>query len=138
MSRSYSDPSYGSKKTMVLPVTAVIDGTGTAVTLNSAIKIMQPVEVTDFNLHTVTAGTGVSHGDVVLGYSLAGTGTFSAFGTATTVGTQAIYSKVDGSVTATKLATDDQIQVKFDGTGVDVSTYVPRVQVTETFVVSDS
>ena len=138
MARSYSDDSYGSRKTIELPLTAVMDGTGTAVTLGSEVKLMYPVTVQDFNLTTVVAGTGVSVGDVVLGYELAGTGSFTALGTATLTGTQAIKSAIDGSVTATQLSADDTLSVVLDGTGVDISTVIPRVELVERFVSSDS
>lgn len=136
--RSYGDASYGAKKTIELPLTAVMDGTGTAVTLNSQAKVMYPMTVQDFNLHTAVAGTGVSVGDVVLGSQLAGTGTFAPFGTATLTGTQAIYSIISGSVTETDIAAGDTITVKLDGTGVDISTVVPRVEISERYVQSDT
>jgi len=138
MSRTYSDPSYGSRKTVKLPNTAVMDGTGTDVTLTSIYEVLYPVTVQDFSLYTVTAGTGVSVGDCVIGKSLAGTGDFAVCGTATLVGTQAQYSVVDGSVTATDFVAGDQIQMKLDGTGVDITVCTPHVEVVEHFVVSDT
>ena len=138
MSRTYSDPSYGSRKTIKLPNTAAMDGTGTAVTLTSIYEVLYPVTVQGFSLYTVTAGTGASVGDCVLGYSLAGTGTFSPCGTAELAGTQAQYSVIDGTVTATDFAAGDQIQVKLDGTGVDITVVTPHVEVVERFVNSHS
>lgn len=138
MARTYSDPSYGSRKTIELPETAALDGTGTATSLGSEIKLMYPCTVQDFNYTTTTEGTGDAPGSVILGYQTGGTGAFTELGTATTDGTQAIKTQKDGSVTATNLSADDTLSVVLDGTAQDVSTIIPRVEIIERFVVSDS
>jgi hypothetical protein len=136
--RTYSDPSYGSRKTIELPETAVMNGTGTATSLDSKIKLMYPVTIKGFNLATTTAGTGAAPGDVVLGYETGGTGSFTEIGTATLTGTQAVKTNIDGSVTETNLSADDTLSVVLDGTAQDVSTVIPRVELIERFVQSDT
>ena len=74
MSRSYSDPSYGSKKTLELPVTEVLAGTATATDIGGEIKVLYPMTVKAFNYTVTTAGTGAAPGNVILWYKLAGTG----------------------------------------------------------------
>ncbi len=138
MSRTYSDQSYGSKKTMVLPESEVLDGTGAAVDIGGEIKVMYPMTVQDFNYTVTTAGTGAAPGSVILGYKLAGTGSFTAIGTAATSGTQAVDTIVSGACTATDIAADDTLSLVLGGTAADVSIVVASVEIVERYVQSDS
>ena len=138
MSRTYSNDSYGSKKTMVLPASEVLAGTGTAVDIGGEIKVMYPMTVQDFNYTNTTAGTGVAQGSVILGYKLAGTGSFTAIGTAATSGTQAVDTIVSGACTATDIAADDTVSLVLDGTATDVAVVVCSVEIVERYVQSDS
>ena len=136
--RSYSDPSYGSKKTLELPVSEVLAGTGTAVDIGAEVKVMYPMTVRDWQYTVTTAGTGAAPGSVILGYKLAGTGAFTAIGTAATSGTQAIDGIVSGAATSTNIAADDTLSLILDGTAQDITVVKPRVEVIERFVQSDS
>ncbi len=138
MARSYSDPSYGSRKTLELPVSEVLDGTSAALDIGGEIKVMYPMTVQDFNYTTTVAGTGVAQGSIILGYKLAGTGSFTAIGTAATTGTQAVDTIVSGAATATDIAADDTLSLVLAGTATDVMTVTTRVEVVERFVQSDS
>ena len=138
MARSYSDPSYGSKKTLEMPVSEVLDGTGTALDIGAEIKVMYPMTVQDFNMTAITAGTAVNAGNVVLGSKLAGTGAFSIIGTATCTSTQAVDTITSGSCTATNVVAGDTLSLIYDGTSTDVLTVSARVEVIEHFVESDS
>ena len=138
MTRTYSDPSYGSRKTLELPDSEVLAGTGTATDIGAEIKVMYPMTVQDWQYTVTTAGTGAAPGSVILGYKLAGTGDFTAIGTAATSGTQAIDGIVSGAATATNIAADDTLSLILDGTAQDITVVKPRVEVIERFVVSDS
>lgn len=138
MSRSYSDPSYGSRKTLEMPVSEVLDGTSAALDIGGEIKVMYPMTVQDFNVTAITAGTAVANGNIVLGSKLAGTGSFSIIGTAATTSTQAIDTITDGSVTVTDIAAGDTLSLIYDGTATDVLTVSTRVEVIERFVESDT
>ena len=138
MSRTYSDPSYGSRKTLEMPVSEVNDGTGTALDIGAEIKVMYPMTVQDFNYTTVVAGTGVAGGNIVLGSKLAGTGAFAIIGTAATTSTQAVDTIVSGACTSSDINAGDTLSLVFDGTATDVMTVSARVEVVERFVVSDS
>lgn len=135
MSRTYSDPSYGSKKSLELLNTAALNGTGSAAT-DQTYTFMTPVSVQDWNVRITTAGSGTSR-DVILGKSLAGTGSVTAIGTIT-VGTATVDTVTDGSVTETSFATGDDLVVQLAGTGATVAVVAPVVQYVEAFVESDS
>ena len=135
MARSYSDPSYGSKKSLNLLDTAALNGTAAAAT-DQVYTFMTPVQVQDWNVRVTTAGAGTSR-DVILGKSLAGTGAVTAIGTIT-VGTASVDTVTDGTVTATSFATGDDLVVQLAGTGATVAVVAPVVQYVETFVESDS
>lgn len=139
MARTYSDPSYGSKKQVTLPVTLTLEGSNSsAFTLESTHKFMTPVTVTDVNYTAEVAGTGTAT-SLLVGYLTGGTGSFTAIGTASAAGTQDIEDVIDDSVTETNLSTGDEIAIYGIGTDNDfVTTYVPHVQYKERFVVSDS
>ena len=137
MSRTYSDQSYGSRKTLEMPVSEVLDGTGTTLDIGGEIKVMYPMTVQDFNVTAITAGTAVASGNIVLGSKLAGTGSFVAIGTAATTSTQAIDTITDGAA-AGNINAGDTLSLVYDGTSTDVLTVSTRVEVIERFVVSDA
>ena len=138
MSRTYSDPSYGSRKTLEMPNSEVLAGTGTATDVGGEIKVMYPMTVQDWQYTVTTAGTGAAPGSVILGYKLAGTGAFTAIGTAATSGTQAVDGIVSGAATSTDIAADDTLSLILDGTAADVTVVSSRVEVIERFDTSDN
>lgn len=140
MPRSYSDPSYGVKQQISIPGSAIaLNGTVTSVTEKARMTVMQPMKVTDANLTVLIAGTAIDT-NVVLGKSLGGTGTFSAFGTFTLTGTKTANSVIDGSVTETTFVNgDDIVFARAAGTETETAIRVqPFVQIVENFVESDS
>ena len=121
-----------------MPVTEVLAGTSTATDIGGEIKVLYPMTVRDFNYTVTTAGTGAPPGNVILGYKLAGTGSFVAIGTAATSGTQAVDGIVSGASTATNISTGDTLSLVLDGTATDVTKITTRVEVIERFVESDN
>ena len=135
MSRTYSDPSYGSKKMYAFPATGSLAGTA-AIAIKSAVEFMEPATVTDFNVFFVAGGTTAAQ-SFVIGKSLAGTGAFSAIGTIV-VGTQATNSTKDGAVTETSFTAGDLLQLYAGGTAAIVANGIVTVQYKETFEVGDN
>jgi len=90
--RSYSDPSYGSMKTLSFgPITA-----GTRATaIVDGFNAMNPITIVDWEMSNSTLGTGGSSQWVLASTSANGT---SALGTIIFVGTHAAGAVVDGSV----------------------------------------
>ena len=135
MSRTYSDPSYGSKKSLELLDTAAMNGTA-AVATDQIYTFMAPAKVQDWNCRVTTAGNGTKR-DVVIGKSLAGTGSVAVMGTIT-VGTATVDTVTDGTLTETSFATGDDLVIQLGGTGATVAVVAPVVQYVETFVQSDN
>jgi len=104
--KSYSDPSYGSKKVVRTAESASQAGTG-AVTVIERHTFMFPATITDWNVIVKTGGTA---GDcpVTIGKSTAGTGTVAELGTIT-LATNANLSVVDGSLTETSFDAGDDL-----------------------------
>ena len=99
MTRSYSDPSYGS-------LNWIQSQTWSAGTRATALVETIPlpptyIEITDWNIFNSTVGTGGSSQWVLAATSEAGT---SAIGTISMTGTTAALSYTDGSATVTKIA----------------------------------
>lgn len=90
--RSYSDPSYGSIKTLTFGV--VTAGTR-ATAIVAGFNPMNPITVVDWSMSNTTLGTGGSSQWVLAATSANGT---SALGTIIFVGTHAAGAVVDGSV----------------------------------------
>lgn len=132
--RSYSDPSFGSKKEKTMLNTAAINGTGT-IAEDQRMTFMQAVKVTDWNASVTTAGNGTSR-DVIIGKSLGGTGAIVAFGTIT-IGTASADTVTDGSCTETSFVAGDDLVIGLGGTGATVAVVCPVVQYVETFVVTE-
>jgi hypothetical protein len=93
--RSYSDPSYGSVKTMELGSFTA----GTRATLIvGGVKAQNSIKILDWNIVNGTLGTGGSSQWVLAATSSNGT---AALGTIIFVGTHAAGAGVDGAVTGT-------------------------------------
>lgn len=131
-SRTYSDPSFGSKKTFAYPATGSLVGTGNGTEVGR-MEVMQDIIVTDFNVSTVVGGTTGAL-NVLIGKSLAGTGAFAAFGTLA-IGTNAANTVIDGSCTETTLNNGDHVIIQWAGTSAMTTNVVPTYQWRETFVV---
>lgn len=119
MCRFYFDSQYGVSKTEQMLDGITMNGTvASAAALGTPMTLMENVTVTDWNLTLTTGGTGTEMA-IVLGYALAGTGTFTAIGTMA-LGTNADATVVDGAVTATNLSEGDDLVIKSVlGTGAD-------------------
>jgi hypothetical protein len=133
-SRTYSDPTFGSKKEVTLLNTAALNGTAAAAT-DQVYTFMAPVIVTDWEVMVTTAGNGTSR-NVLLGKSLAGTGAVSLIGTIT-IGTNTVDTVVDGACTETAFAAGDDVVIQLEGTGATVAVVCPVLQIRETFVVGN-
>lgn len=142
MTRTYSDPSYGSRKDLALGNKGSIDGT-----YQSAVDIvrhtfMKPATVVDWNLSILTGGTNLG-ADVYfyLGKSAAGTGAVTAFGTADPLqgtGTYADASVLDASATETSFSAGDDIVFQAIGTIGHAMVINPHIEYLETFEEADT
>lgn len=134
--RSYSDPTYGSVKTMKF---SFAGSTGTRTTaVISTIKPMTPISVIDWQMTANAAGAAGSMDFVICATSSIGT---SALGTITFSGTNAANTTVDGSVTTeAAVAAGGAINLySVLGTCDPASTFfAPTISYRETFVVSDN
>ena len=118
MSEAYDDPRWGALRNTVLAATS--DAIGSAHSARTELNrrtMMANITVKDFNLEVLTGATCTGTGGVpgetwvlTVGKSLAGTGAFAAFGTAS-VGTagQADDTVLNGSVTETNLNSGDDL-----------------------------
>lgn len=131
MGSEYSDPRYGVKETICIPSyqSAVQTSVIASNTNFARMTLMKNVTVKDFNINFLAACTASGATSeawrIALGYSLAGTGTVTAIGTAT-VGSgsnQAAGSVLDASVTETNLsAGDDLVAMYLAGTALPAGT----------------
>lgn len=97
--RSYSDPSYGSMKT----ITLVAGSAGTRATeLVSRHVFMNPVSICDWTMSNTVLGTGGSSQWVLAATSSSGT---AALGTIIFVGTHGPGATVNGTATETVIPT---------------------------------
>ena len=145
MSRTYSDPSYGSKKVLQGVGTGnAINGTNAAATTLVRIlaKAESPLNVVDFGAANLVIGTQAIANKIVLNSHSAGTGAAVAMGTVT-IGTAgeviAAGATIDGSATGS-IAAGDALSVTL-AAGTETAAnlrIVPIVEYTETFVVSDN
>lgn len=141
MTRTYSDPSYGSKKVIKLTTTGALNGTRSGATEVGATRmtVMQPITITDMNAFFTAGGTTTTN-VIVVNSSLAGTGAAVPIGTFSAY-TQAINTVLDGSVvsgTAANVNSGDDIYVTAYGTATTVEDIQISLQYRENFVVSDS
>ena len=145
MSRTYSDPSYGSKK--------VLQGVGTGYAINGTnasattlVRILadaeHPIAISDFGAGNLVIGTQAIANKLVLNSHSAGTGAAVAMGTIT-LGTAgaviAAGATVSGAATGSINAGDALSVTLAAGTETAANLrIVPVVEYTETFVVSDN
>ena len=130
-SRTYSDPSFGSKKMIKFKTTGSLAGTA-AIAVKEIVTLFEPIVVTDMEVFFTAGGTSTAQ-EFVIGGSLAGTGTFAACGTIV-VGTQATGTVKDGSVTETAYAAGDDLILYAGGTGAILADGVVSVAYREAFV----
>lgn len=131
--RSYSDPSYGSVKTVTLgPITA-----GTRATaIVDAFSPMNPITVLDWNISNSTLGTGGSSQWTLCATSASGT---SALGTIIFVGTHAAGAVVEGTVsTETAVDTGGKIHLYSVLSTAAALTLTAQITYRERFDVSDN
>lgn len=138
MARSYSDPSYGSKKILVMQKTGSTVGTSAGTdliqsTTNSEFPITIGPEVT---LHYVAGGTSTVK-SLVLNSKLAGTGANVALGTVA-LGTNATGGTRSMTINSTDLAADDDVMFTFVGTDAIVADVLAHVTYIERYLQTDS
>lgn len=128
--RSYSDPSYGSKK--ILNFTQVTCGTRATAANVATISVMHPITITDWNITATVAGSGAtSQWTLKKGTTALGTLTFATNATAGAV--------VEGSVTETSLTAGDVLVLGSVLSTADPSqTCLASVEYRETFEVGDN
>lgn len=130
--RSYSDPSYGSIKTMHLgPYTA---GTRATIIVDQ-FKAMNPITILDWNMSNSTLGTGGSSQWVLAATTSLGT---AALGTAIFVGTHAAGAVVDGSLTETDMPTGGALHLYSVLSTAAGLTVTANITYRERFDVSDN
>lgn len=91
-----------------------VSGTIASAAVLAQIRVPRAIRVSGCSCYCVTGGTAAGPSYTV-GYSLAGTGSYTAFGTATiagAAGTAADKTGADCTVTATSLAAGDMLIVK--------------------------
>lgn len=133
--RTYSDPSYGSVKSLIFgPYTA-----GTRATaIVGQITAMNPIKILDWNMMNSTLGTGGSSQWVLAATSSNGT---AALGTIIFVGTHAAGAVVDGSasdVASATIPTGGALHLYSVLSTAAALTVEARVTYRETFDVSDN
>lgn len=135
--RSYSDPSYGAKKELALRESGALNGTAAAAAELARHTFMTPASVEDWNIQFVAGGTNATV-SVLLGKSAGGTGAVTNIGTIA-IGTQAIDTVKDGSVTVTNFSTgDDLVFLRAAGTSTTVENVLPVVQWVERYEADDN
>jgi hypothetical protein len=137
MARSYSDPSYGSKK--ILRMNATGSTVGTAVGTNLAASrttVEMPITVQDWQLKYIAGGTSTVK-SLLINSSLAGTGANVALGTIA-LGTNATGEVRDGGALNANLNAGDDLIITFTGTDSIVADVVAEVTYVERYVQSDS
>ena len=100
--RSYSDPSYGSVKTMRFGFTGTAGTRATVIVPGGTITPMNPITIVDWQMTNRVLGTGGSSQWVLAATSSNGT---AALGTIIWVGTHAANVNVEGSVSDVASAT---------------------------------
>ena len=130
--RSYSDPSYGSVKTLHLgPYTA-----GTRATaLVDSFSPMNPITILDWNVSNSTLGTGGSSQWVLAATSGSGT---AALGTVIFVGTHAAGVVVEGTATETNVDKAGKVHLYSVLSTAAGLTVTAHITYRERFDVSDS
>ena len=133
MSRTYSDPSYGSKKNFKF--TILTAGTRATVAPLDSFEPMTSITVLDWNIINTTLGTGGTSQWTLTATSSDGT---SAIGTIAMAGTHAVGAVVDGAATETNVPAGGVIHLNSVlSTAADL-TIEAVISYTEDFDVSDS
>ena len=130
--RSYSDPSYGSVKTLTFGV--VTAGTR-ATAIVDAFTAMNPITILDWSMSNSTLGTGGSSQWVLAATSSNGT---AALGTIIFVGTHAAGAEVSGTATETSIPTGGALHLYSVLSTAASLTVKAVVTYRETFDVSDN
>jgi hypothetical protein len=130
--RSYSDPSYGSVKTLTFGVvaagtraTAIVDG----------FTAMNPITILDWSMSNSTLGTGGSSQWVLAATSSNGT---AALGTIIFVGTHAAGAVVSGTATETTIPTGGALHLYSVLSTAAALTVSAVVTYREAFVATDN
>lgn len=131
MSKNYASPVFGATIPVVLDRTGAVNGTVGATEL-SRYQMFKNGTVTGFSLRVAVGGTEAGVRKILLGYSLAGTGTVSQIGTIT-LGTLANNTFKTGTCTVTSFGPSDQIVISHLGTGAGVYDLEPVIEWCETF-----
>lgn len=130
--RSYSDPSYGSVKTVTFGV--VTAGTRATAIVDS-FSPMNPITILDWNMSNSTLGTGGSSQWVLAATSSEGT---AALGTIIFVGTHAAGVVVEGTATETNVAKAGKVHFYSVLSTAAGLTVTAQVTYRERFDVSDN
>lgn len=133
MSKDYADSRFGVRKAARFTKTASLAGTVSSNTELDRFRLFEAVNVSGLNVTFQTGGTIAATMALVLGYSLAGTGAFTAIGTAT-LATNADNTCINGTCTTTALAAGDELVLCKLGTSAAVNVAVAHVSYTEAFV----
>ena len=144
MSRSYSDPSYGARKSIKIgPTESLATESNAADTTVLRYTFMYPCKVVDWNVEMISGGTDLTAATSwILNKSLGGTGTVAAFGTADMLAATATHTDavvVDAAVTETSFVAGDDAILQLEGTtDGDAMKIALNLEVQEVFVESDS
>lgn len=113
MSKKYDAPAYTTPQLMAIePVTGItVNGTIASSATIAAIRIPRGIKVSKLSVYNYTGGTAAGP-KITVGYSYAGTGTLTNFGTANIAGTVADASGSAHSITATQLTSGDLLIIQ--------------------------
>lgn len=131
--KSYEDSRFGVRKALAFNKTASLAGTVSTNTELERRRMFEAVSIQAWNVSFLTGGTIAATEALVLGTSLAGTGAFTAIGTAT-LATNADGSCINGTVATTAMAAGDELVICKLGTSAAVHVAVPQVSYVEAFV----
>lgn len=142
MTRSYSEASYGGRKTITMgPCASLTASTNASLTAILRHTILAPCNVIDWNLSVLAGGTDLTAVEFNIAKSLGGTGALTAFGTCDlglATATIADGTVFDGSATETGFLAGDDVIFAIEGTVGHAMVVQPYVEVQEVFVESDS
>lgn len=130
---NYSDPRFGTRQVFPLNESGSLAGTSASASEIGRYTLFEDAQILDWNLRIKTGGTAAVQ-SVLIGYSLGGTGAFTAIGTQA-LGTCADSTVLDASLTETALSAGDDIVVqKAAATSAAVYNVQPIVSFRERFV----
>ena len=131
MSKAYDDPRFGVEQMYKFPTTGALNGTVASATDKYRLYVNKAMILNNAALVFTVGGTEASAKHLVLGKSLAGTGTVSAFGTVA-LGTQANLTSKSWTVSGT-LAAGDALVLQHYGTSTAVYDVIVQAFMQETF-----